>query len=230
MRKIFVSLLAVLMTLTVLIPCTLSVNAAVNVSQLATFETFESKVNPSFVLNYRLYVPQNYDANKSYPVIMFLHGAGERGSDNTKQLNATIQNMFDTYPAKVEQSIVIVPQCPGGNQWVNHPWADGNYSLDNIAMSRALTAAYEVLQNVLGKYSCDRERIYAMGLSMGGFGTWDLLMRYPDTFAAGVPICGGGDPSKAEILKNIPIWTRHGTADPTVPYAGTQGISRRRRS
>jgi dienelactone hydrolase len=91
-------------------------------------------------------------------------------------------------------------------------------------MSRALTAAYEVLQDVLGKYSCDRDRVYAMGLSMGGFGTWDLLMRYPDTFAAGVPICGGGDPSKAEILKNIPIWTRHGTADPTVPYAGTKGM------
>ena len=120
------------------------------------------------------------------------------------------------------QAIVICPQCPEGNQWVDTPWGRGNYSVDKVPISNELNAVMELLYEIEETYTTDFNRYYVTGLSMGGFGTWDLLMRYPNIFAAGVPICGGADPSYAETLKNVPIYTVHSTDDPTVPVFGTQ--------
>jgi predicted peptidase len=83
---------------------------------------------------------------------------------------------------------------------------------------------YHLLYAIEDEFSTDDNRYYVTGLSMGGFGTWDLLMRYPEVFAAGVPICGGADPSYAEVLKDVPIYTVHSTDDPTVPVIGTQAM------
>ena len=107
-------------------------------------------------------------------------------------------------------------------QWVDTPWANGNYSIDSVPISKPMTAAVELLDSVIGTYSINTDRQYVMGLSMGGFGTWDLIMRNPERFAAAIPFCGGADPNQAENLKNIPIWTFHDTTDPTVPVSGTQ--------
>ena len=121
-------------------------------------------------------------------------------------------------------AIMICPQCPTDSQWVNTPWANGNYSVDNVPISKPMAAAVELLDSVIENYSINVNRQYVMGLSMGGFGTWDLLMRYPDRFAAAIPYCGGADTSKAELLVNIPIHTFHDTTDTAVPCSGTQAM------
>ncbi len=175
-------------------------------------------------LVYRLYVPSNYDASKDYPVIVFLHGAGERGTDNMAQLGGMVPSMFNQQNTKIENAIVVAPQCPWNNQWVDTPWANGNYSIDNVPESNELKAVVELLNSIKNKYSTDENKYYAMGLSMGGFGTWDLIMRHTDMFAAAVPVCGGADVSQAENLKYMPIFTAHASNDGSVPYAGTEAM------
>ena len=171
---------------------------------------------------YRIYVPEDYNEKYAYPVVLFLHGAGERGTDNEKTLNNVIPNLYIKKTSPFYHAIVIVPQCPENMQWVDTPWANGNYSIDSVPVSKPMTAAVELLDSVIGTYSINTDRQYVMGLSMGGFGTWDLIMRNPERFAAAIPFCGGADPNQAENLKNIPIWTFHDTTDPTVPVSGTQ--------
>ena len=173
-------------------------------------------------LPYRIYVPFDYDPSKKYPVLTILHGAGERGDDNEKQLINGVSHLFSQNDADVINAIVIAPQCPKGNQWVDTPWASGSYSVRSVAESNELKAVVELLDSIENSYSTDTNRYYVAGLSMGGFGTWDLLMRHPERFAAGLAICGGADPSMARILKNMPIYTLHGDADPTVPVSGTR--------
>ncbi|MBO5779461.1 MAG: prolyl oligopeptidase family serine peptidase [Clostridia bacterium] len=175
-------------------------------------------------LPYQIYVPSNYDPAKQYPVLLFLHGAGERGNGNDKQMVHVIGNLFNLKDSPVFDAIVICPQCPDGNQWVDTPWANGSYSTTAVKQSNESEALMELLDKIADTYSTDPDRYYVMGISMGGFGTWDLIMRNPDKFAAAVPICGGADPSMAEVLKNHPIYTTHGSSDPTVPVAGTRDM------
>lgn len=224
MKNIIKTALITTLALMLMMPCVFGSSAKVNVLNESIGKTFESQINAGYSLVYRIYVPANYDASKDYPVLLFLHGAGERGNNNTSHVNGTVQNLFNTRPELLEQTIVVAPQCPTGEQWVDYPWGKGNYSSDKVKESKALSTAFEILSSVLAEYSCDTDRVYAMGLSMGGYGTWDMLVRHGDTFAAAVPLCGGGDASKADYLKNIPIWTYHGTADGTVRFEGTKGM------
>lgn len=173
---------------------------------------------------YRFFVPSDYSEEYAYPVLLFLHGAGERGDDNEAQLKNVLQILFDDPDSPVYQSIVIVPQCPLDTQWVATPWAEGNYSVDAVAETQNIKNVLTVLDAFCNEYSVNKERVYLMGISMGGFGTWDLLMRHGDLFAAAIPICGGADPSKAASLVNKPISTFHGTADASVPVTGTQAM------
>lgn len=193
------------------------------IKELFTTETYKTSGLRNG-LPYRLYVPSNYDPSKTYPVVLILHGAGERGNDNTAQLVHVVKYLFDQENSPVHDAIVVMPQCPGGNQWVDTPWADGNYSLDKVKQSNESKAVVELLDQIAQTYSTDTDRYYAMGISMGGFGTWDLIMRYPEKFAAAVPICGGADVTMAETLKNHPIYTAHGSADNIVPPSGTQAM------
>ena len=163
-------------------------------------------------LPYCLYLPDNYSPSKKYPVILFLHGAGEIGSDNELQLN-NIKNMFTYNADYIAQSILICPQTP---EW----WSlDRDYYGDGQG---TLTSAINLLKEIQGKYSCDSNRIYLTGLSMGAFATWDVLENYGDMFAAAVPVCGGGNEMMAERYVDIPIVMYHGTADPTVSFYGSQ--------
>lgn len=176
-------------------------------------------------LAYRLYVPSNYDPEKEYPLIVVLHGAGERGTDNEKQFSNLIGEIFKHKKSPIHDAIVLLPQCPTGNQWVDTPWANGNYNSTTVKESDELQAVMKVLEGIREDYSVDASRIYATGLSMGGYGTWDLLMRHGDVFAAGVPICGAADVNKAADLAKIPIRTFHGSSDPTVPCTGTRAMA-----
>ncbi len=187
---------------------------------------FEEFVHEGTIMPYRIYVPEDYDEETEYPLVVFLHGAGERGKDNDLQLKNAVQTLFDRDDGLMKQSIVIAPQCNTDNQWVDTPWANGNYSVDQIPESDELGAVVALTESIAGKYSIDKTRIYAMGVSMGGFGTWDLIIRHNDVFAAAAPMCGGGDPSKASLLVNTPIYTFHGTADKSVPYSGTAEMVR----
>ena len=178
-------------------------------------------------LPYRLYTPDNYDGDTyHYPLFVFLHGAGERGNDNSLQLKNAVQNMFNDLDSPLYQSIAIFPQCPknGSNlsQWVDTPWSEGNYSVKNISESDDIKSVLEIIQTIKENYNINNRRVYIMGVSMGGFGTWDLLMRHTTDFAAAIPLCGGGDPTYAYKLVDTPIWTVHGAKDDVVPVASTR--------
>ena len=201
---------------------------------------FDKKVydDNGYKLNYCLYEPE--DLNKSEdkrPLILFLHGAGERGSDNQSQLKNAILNVVgDDKNNEWSNSIVIAPQCPsstGGNtnsnvndpnKWAETNWNNGNYIQANLPESAPLHAVAELVKEYAALDYVDADRIYVVGLSMGGFGTWDIISRYPDLFAAAVPICGGGPSDMIDVLKYIPIYTFHGTADGAVPYSGTEDM------
>ena len=173
-------------------------------------------------LVYRLYVPYGYDETKEYPVLVFMHGAGERGNDNLGNMKHMPLKWFSYENSPFWDCIVIAPQCPNGQQWVDTPWADGGYRLENVPESNELRAAMEIIDMVEASFPTDLDRYYVTGLSMGGFATWDMIMRYPDRFAAAVPLCGGSDYKQAYKLLDMPIYTIHGTNDYDVPMTGTK--------
>lgn len=167
-------------------------------------------------LQYRQLYP---DANslRKFPLVIFLHGSGERGSDNEAQLKwgvmnfATDENMMK-YPA-----LVIAPQCPAGMAWSNVERERGNTGMKlKDTPSRPMELLRMLIDTLKTKLPVDPKRIYITGLSMGGFGTYDAIERYPDLFAAAVPVCGGGDTSRAASIAKIPIWIFHGAEDPAV--------------
>ena len=163
-------------------------------------------------LPYRLYVPKDYNSSKKYPVLFCLHGAGERGSNNTSQI-AYLSKSFNVAGDCLNEAIILAPQCPTGGWW----YIDENKE-EYEDEAGYLGAAMHLLYKIESEYSCDKNRIYVAGLSMGGFATWSVLERYSNHFAAGVPICGWGNPYAAGQLAKIPIWIYHGDADSTVSY------------
>lgn len=178
-------------------------------------------------LPFRLFVPKNYKASERFPLILFLHGAGERGSDNTKPVGDNPGALIfarDTNQAR-HPAFILAPQCPAApNQWVDVPWGNGNYSQDKVPISNELRNVVDMLDSLLRAYSIDTNRLYAVGSSMGGFGTWDLVTRYPAKFAATIPVVGAGDPSKAGLIAHMGIWAHHGDSDPTVPVTGSRNM------
>lgn len=184
-------------------------------------DRFESRqyIDQGDTLNYRITFP-DYNTSEKYPVVLFLHGAGERGNDNISQLKWGVKN-FATDESMISHSaIVIAPQCPAGSRWSNFV---GDREKEPLQLgnepARPLEMAMEVLDQVITNNAVDTTRIYITGLSMGGFGTWDALARWPEKFAAGVPVCGGGAPATAERMADIPVWAFHGAEDPTVDPA-----------
>ncbi len=151
---------------------------------------------------YRLALPTNFSANKKYPVILFLHGAGELGTDNSVQLK-NFSCAFNVVPDLLSQAILIFPQS-------NYGW-DANHQRTGY-----LDATKRLLDSIITQYRGDSDRIYLTGLSLGSFATWRMLEAYPDTFAAAVPVCGGAGYYAPEVFVNTPIWIYHGTADETV--------------
>lgn len=172
-------------------------------------------------LLYRIYAPFKFEPEKKYPVYVNLHGAGIRGSDNKRPL-AFVKSLFSNEELSMEDCIVIVPQCPEGQKWVDTDWNVGSYDLSKVPESNELAAVVALVESVMKEYPVDTDRIYAAGFSMGGYGTWNLLMNHPDLFAAGVPMCGAASPTSANLMVNVPVWTIHGAKDPTVPVEGSR--------
>jgi predicted peptidase len=166
-------------------------------------------------LKYRLLKPLDYDPQQKYPLVLFLHGAGERGDDNQAQLVHGCRDLADEALRRRHPAFVVVPQCPNDKKWVEVPWDRRAHKLpeDPGPTMHRVFALVEALEK---EFSIDGARRYGVGLSMGGYGVWDILSRRPDLLAAAVPVCGGGDPAYAEKFKATPVWAFHGGADPVV--------------
>lgn len=165
---------------------------------------------------YRLLAPAAPVAGERYPLVVFLHGAGERGRDNDKQLKYLPTWMAEPALRERHPCFLLAPQCREGERWVDVSWADKK-SLPQGPPTTDMLAAIAAIQAVSSREAVDPARIYLTGLSMGGYGTWDLAARQPERFAAILPICGGGDEATAPRLAKLPIWCFHGDADTVVP-------------
>lgn len=184
------------------------------------FEAREFKGADGKVLKYRLLKPIDFDEKqaadgKKYPLVLFLHGAGERGDDNVRQLIHGGRNFVDEALRKRYPAFVIAPQCPAEKKWVEVPWDLKAHGMP-AEPSESLGLTLEAIEALKKEFPIDESRLYGMGLSMGGFGTWDVLQRKPGMLAAAIPICGGGDPKHVDGFKSTPIWAFHGGADPVV--------------
>jgi len=176
-------------------------------------------------LPYRIAFPEDYNADDTteYPIILFLHGAGERGDDNEIQLTHVdvvfgSDDFRTNYPC-----FVLIPQCPVGKKWVEVDWGLMSHTMPQT-MSISLKLTMALLLRTMHQYNIDTNRVYVTGLSMGGYGTWDIIARFPKIFAAAIPICGGGDENTAPQIANIPIWAFHGGRDRVVPVSRTQNM------
>ncbi|MCI0751680.1 MAG: prolyl oligopeptidase family serine peptidase [Flammeovirgaceae bacterium] len=174
-------------------------------------------------LPYRLLSPKIPDPKRKYPLIVFLHGAGERGNDNNSQLGY-IAPLFINLDNRLKfPCYVLAPQCPSGDQWAAYDRSNFTYKFQSQP-TQAMQRLIELLGMIEKQYPIDTQRIYITGLSMGGFGTWDLLARFPKRFAAAVPICGGADLTTVHAFKYLPIWCFHGAKDSVVPVEKSREI------
>ena len=168
---------------------------------------------------YRLMSPPNVEEGKKYPLVLFLHGAGERGTDNEKQLKYFPAQMAQPRWREKFPCYVLAPQCRNDARWVEVDWTIPDTHQAPEIPGDQMKVVMVILELTLEDESIDQSRIYLTGLSMGGYGTWDLAMRNPELFAAIAPICGGADNSKVGVLKGKPIWVAHGDADTVVPVS-----------
>jgi predicted peptidase len=160
---------------------------------------------------YVVFVPHDYKGDKAYPLILFLHGAGESGTDGQKQVKVGLGPAIKKREKSFE-FIALFPQAPKARR--------GAWSADSEDGKRAMA----ILEQVEKDYKVDPKRIYLTGLSMGGYGTWSFAVKYPDKWAAIVPICGGGDPKEAAKIKHIPCWCFHGDADKAVKVSQSRDM------
>ena len=160
---------------------------------------------------YVVYVPDGYTPGREWPLIVFLHGAGERGDEGWSQTAVGIGKPMRWHPERFP-CVVLMPQCPKNSGWARRPAREGRAARQGSGEHIDLA-----LKKTLAQYNIDRDRITLTGLSMGGYGTWSYGAQHTDTFAALMPICGGGRVEDADRLSKIPIWAFHGDADRVVP-------------
>ena len=167
-------------------------------------QAFKKTITKTLSCKYLLFLPDGYgEKEQSWPMMLFLHGAGERGDD--------LKKVKKHGPPKIVERrkdfpfIVVSPQCPQDDWW-----------------TEKVEVLINLLDDIVARYDVDTERIYLTGLSMGGYGTWTLAAKYPQRFAAIVPICGGGKRFLAWQLKDVPVWAFHGAKDRVVPLKESQ--------
>lgn len=182
---------------------------------LSTYKaaTWKSPSKGTFL--YRYAFPTKIEERTKYPLLVFFHGAGGRGNDNKGQLvDADGIVAFEKAGLQTKRSShIFAGQVPKDERWVNIHWGLLGHKMSKI--SNSMRMAFEAIDAYVAdkKNQVDPDRIYVMGLSMGGYGTWDAIQRRPDFFAAAVPICGGGDKNFGKTLKKLPIWAWHGDKD-----------------
>ena len=170
-------------------------------------------------LNYRILKPLNYDPNKQYPVHLFLHGSGERGKDNSSQLTHGGSLFLKKENREKYNSWVIFPQCSKNDRWpsISSDLWDQVFENKIKKPNKSLGLVIRLMDEFIKKKDVDNQRIYLSGLSMGGMGTFEILYRRPDMFAAATPICGNGITQLAKLFANkVPVWIFHGSDDKVV--------------
>jgi len=195
------------------LPAALAAQTTAPTQPVQTAKQFAFKPDASVTVNYLLFLPKDCDVKgaKRWPLILFLHGAGERGSDVWK---VAVHGPPKEAASRPEFPFIVVsPQCPEGQIWSN----------DKLL---------GLLDDILRTYPVDSSRVYLTGLSMGGYGTWELGLSHPEKFAAIAPLCGGGnlitsllasfDPGSAAATRSLGVWAFHGAKDPVVPLSESQ--------
>lgn len=194
---------------------------------LARAQNFEARLflRHGDTLPYRILLPENYDPQKKYPLILFMHGAGERGNDNEKQLTHGRKLFLDETARKKYPAIVIFPQCAAKNTWAvmdlpkdsAFKWSLIKFPAD-VPPTKPSALLHQLMDSLIASGTVDTRRLYVGGLSMGGMGTFDMLARYPKRFAAAFPICGAGNETlSSRYAKNTAVWIFHGSDDRVVP-------------
>lgn len=159
-------------------------------------------------LPFLLRVPKDLKTSGKVPLLLFLHGAGEKGNDNKKQLKHDPTKLAPKDVFEKNPMIVVAPQCPADQFWSGQP----------------LESVIKMVKDFQKELPVDSDRIYITGLSMGGYGTWSALAMEPRLFAAAIPICGGGDPASVRKFDKVPIWAFHNDGDPTVGVEGSRSM------
>jgi predicted esterase len=164
----------------------------------------------AITLPYHLFVPENYSTEEIYPLVLCLHGAGERGDDSlaVRKNSMAIVWARDSIQARWP-CFILVPQCPLYWDWIS---------------TDIMLTVTDLLDSLTAIFTVDTDRVYTTGLSMGGIGTWWYLAAYPGKYAAAVPVCGSGDTLQANTIKHIPIWAFHGALDNVVPVSGSRNM------
>ena len=193
--------------------CILTIHAFSQPS-LFSYQTYKNTSGDSLL--YRFLFPDN-DTTLRYPLVIFLHGSGERGNDNEAQLKWGVSNFASDQNMKLHPAFVIAPQCPVNQSWANTTRGKNNEIILQNTPSKSMQLLMDVIADVIKRFKVDTNRIYITGLSMGAYGTFDALERYTHKFAAAVPVCGSGDVSKAASIAHIPLWMFGGANDPSVP-------------
>ena len=163
---------------------------------------------------YRIALPEG--CGERLPMIIFLHGVGERGKDNAAQVKLGVPAILEWCKQSATPAVVVAPQCPEDQMWAGIA-PDWSGVTRGEAPPAAQRLVVELVRHLAEELPVDPDRIYLTGLSMGGFGVWEMLRREPGLFAAAVPICGGGVPGDAPVLRAVPIWVFHGARDDLVP-------------
>jgi len=182
----------------------------IDATLLSRFEARVFTNAPGKILRYRLFKPAAYDPQTNYPLVLFLHGAAGLGDDNARQFNGgnevpPLALTADDAQARFP-SFVLAPQCPRGTSW-------SGFGREPSEMITSTMAALQALER---EFRIDTSRIYIVGVSMGGHGVWDTVAKFPQTFAAAVPICAASELSLAPKIAPLPVWSFHGAADPLI--------------
>lgn len=195
--------------------------ASIVAQDLSAYKKKEFELE-SETLPYRILMPENYDSKKKYPLVLFLHGSGERGNDNEAQLTHGASLFLKKEIRQEYPAIVVFPQCSANSSW-DRIEVKGNFPnrefvfLEDAPPTPDMILLEGLLRQLQKEYKINKRRMYVGGLSMGGFGTFELVRRNPKMFAAAFPICGGADPRISKKLKKLDWWVFHGDADEVVP-------------
>lgn len=195
--------------------CTPFFIAALSAAELATVpKTFTA--SDGGIFRYRWHEPTTVVTNQLYPLVILMHGSGECGTNNVSQLTWGATPIVNWFESKHQEYYLLAGQVPPSGLWSLIGSVATTPTLSKNP-TRPMSQQIELLKGLIeGDLPIDRDRVYVTGVSMGGYGTWDLISRYPDWFAAAMPVCGGGDLSKAASLKNLPILIHHGAEDGNV--------------
>lgn len=200
------------------------------------FSLFEKKLfitSDGDSLPYRMLYPEDYNTDISYPLVLFLHGGGERGNDNEKQLIHGVKAFLNPEYRSKYPCIVIVPQCPADWYWASVKFNRSEYPLKldfnyDYEITEGLKSAIELTKCIRKVESVDKNRVYITGLSMGGMGTFEAVFRFPEMFAAAAVVCGGGDEEAyGKNHAGIPFWLFHGDVDGVIEASNSRKMYKR---